>query len=183
MWQRDPSSRTGPGWLTTHRLDNVRVGKLGRPALLISIAALSFSPLLFLYLITPAFSPAALALPHPSYSRLARFLFALFSQAKRLSMRTTTITLLLFSLLAAALQASAGCWYVDNNFVRLPCGDMPRASSRCTIARLVLRRWSMTDDAADRPCTIIAAAAKVKRDVRVIGFEKRVPKDVLERLR
>jgi hypothetical protein len=36
---------------------------------------------------------------------------------------------------------------------------------------------------ADRIGNILAAAAKVKRDVRVVGFEKRVPKDVVERLR
>lgn len=53
-------------------------------------------------------------------------------------MRSTTLSLLLFSLLAVALQASAGCWYVDNNFVRLPCGNMPRALTDSIAAESLL---------------------------------------------
>lgn len=66
--------------------------------------------------------------------------------------------------LLAALQVQA-CWYVDSNFERKPCGEMPRTQP--------------VRPGCEASLILLAAA---KRDVRVVGFEKRVHITELEQL-
>ena len=79
-----------------------------------------------------------------------------------------------FALLATVLLAfqAEACWYVDDNFVRKECGNMPREllPIYCTLTKAT---WDTNTQ------QIITVA---KRDIVIHGFEEKITQEDLKRM-